>query len=310
MNLRQIEIFRAIRSTGSVSAAARQLSISQPALSKALKHAESQLTFKLFDRVKQRLIPTFEAEALFAESQRVQDALDRINNLARNLADTPQRTLRVGFQPSLGGGFAPSVLARLPRNMDTMSFEIFTHHYDQIIERLLSFRLDMGVALFLIPPPGIRTIPVGKMRMVYVEPQRAGMPVYRDKPMRLEQIDTTSLVGLEREAPLGKALEKAFMQVGQDYTPRISVHTLSVAAACAAEGVGPAIIDEFSAHSTPGLSIQPLEPEQSFEIVALLPESRAESRAEAAFIDLMTRVYRERNKTLPKNGQTHARRNT
>ena len=66
MNLRQIEIFRAIRSTGSISAAARQLSISQPALSKALKHAEAQLTFKLFDRVKQRLIPTFEAEALFA----------------------------------------------------------------------------------------------------------------------------------------------------------------------------------------------------------------------------------------------------
>ena len=48
MRLRHIEIFQAIRQTGSVSAAAQLLHVSQPAVSKVLQHAELQLGFPLF----------------------------------------------------------------------------------------------------------------------------------------------------------------------------------------------------------------------------------------------------------------------
>ena len=46
MRLRHIEIFQAIRQTGSVSAAAQLLHVSQPAVSKVLQHAELQLGFQ------------------------------------------------------------------------------------------------------------------------------------------------------------------------------------------------------------------------------------------------------------------------
>ena len=42
MRLRHIEVFQAIRQTGSVSAAAQLLHVSQPAVSKVLQHAELQ----------------------------------------------------------------------------------------------------------------------------------------------------------------------------------------------------------------------------------------------------------------------------
>ena len=61
MRLRHIEIFHAIYTTGSITNAAKILHVSQPSVSKVLSHAEMQLGFNLFDRVKGRLIPTEEA---------------------------------------------------------------------------------------------------------------------------------------------------------------------------------------------------------------------------------------------------------
>ncbi|MDT9646790.1 LysR family transcriptional regulator, partial [Pseudomonas sp. JV245A] len=52
MRLRHIEIFQAIRQTGSISGAAQLLHVSQPAVTKVLQHAELQLGFPLFLRVR------------------------------------------------------------------------------------------------------------------------------------------------------------------------------------------------------------------------------------------------------------------
>src|SRR3546814_15867250 len=65
MNLRQMEVFHAIMQTGSVTAAARVLHVTQPAVSAVLKHCEEQLGLKLFERTGGRLQPTREAQALF-----------------------------------------------------------------------------------------------------------------------------------------------------------------------------------------------------------------------------------------------------
>ncbi len=50
MNLRQLEVFHAIMSTGSVTGAARKLNVTQPAVSTVLKHCEQQLQMRLFVR--------------------------------------------------------------------------------------------------------------------------------------------------------------------------------------------------------------------------------------------------------------------
>ena len=49
LNLRQIEVFRAIMITGSISGAARLLSVSQPAISRLLAYTEDRLALRLFE---------------------------------------------------------------------------------------------------------------------------------------------------------------------------------------------------------------------------------------------------------------------
>ena len=67
MNLKQLEVFYAIMNTGSVTAAARSLHVTQPAVSNVLKHMEQQLEFKLFERKGGRLFPTPEANHLLPD---------------------------------------------------------------------------------------------------------------------------------------------------------------------------------------------------------------------------------------------------
>ena len=85
MNLRQIEMFRAIMVTGSISGAARLLSVSQPAISRLLAYTEDRLGIALFERVKGRVQPTPEARQLFVGVDQVHQEVTRVNELAEEL---------------------------------------------------------------------------------------------------------------------------------------------------------------------------------------------------------------------------------
>ena len=85
LNLRQIEVFRAIMITGSISGAARFLSVSQPAISRLLAYTEDRLALRLFERVRGRVQPTPEAKRLFREVEHIHEGVTRVNELAEEL---------------------------------------------------------------------------------------------------------------------------------------------------------------------------------------------------------------------------------
>jgi len=101
MRLRHIEVFNAIMLTGSVSAAARMLNVSQPAVTRVLQHAEMNLDFPLFRRDHGRLVATEEAIALHAEVEKLFVQLDAVRRLSNNLRKGGSGQLRVPATPSL-----------------------------------------------------------------------------------------------------------------------------------------------------------------------------------------------------------------
>ena len=58
LTLRQVEAFKAVIESGTISSAADLLHVSQPAMSKLIAHFEADTGLKLFDRDKGRLAPT------------------------------------------------------------------------------------------------------------------------------------------------------------------------------------------------------------------------------------------------------------
>ena len=93
MRLRQIEVFHAIYTTGSISAAARKLHVTQPAVSKVLHHTQAQLGMTLFELVRGRLVATEQAHALYREVGEIHERLAALDKaveeklIFRNLSD-------------------------------------------------------------------------------------------------------------------------------------------------------------------------------------------------------------------------------
>ena len=102
MKTRQLEVFHAIYTKGTITEAATFLNVSQPSISKVLAHTESQLGFLLFSRIKGRLFPTPEADAIFLKADKINTDLNQLKELTENMSSKPSGLIRLGCAPTLG----------------------------------------------------------------------------------------------------------------------------------------------------------------------------------------------------------------
>ncbi|RYD87130.1 MAG: LysR family transcriptional regulator, partial [Sphingomonadales bacterium] len=146
MRLRQIEVFHSVYVNGSISAAARALHVSQPAVSKVIHHTQDQLGLRLFDLVRGRLVPTPEAHALFRE---VSDVFGRISSLQqaiRNIKSDGGGHLRIAVVPSLGLAVAPLAISRFRAKFPDVTFDVQTLHHADLFRALYERECDIAFA--------------------------------------------------------------------------------------------------------------------------------------------------------------------
>lgn len=245
MRLRQIEIFRAVMMSGSVSEAARRLHISQPVVSRVLGHTELGLGFALFERRRGRLVPTPEAHALFAQIQRTWGEIERIDALSANLRRGSSGLLRIAATPSLATSLLPAALSHLRADHPGVECDLWASHTHEIESHLVAFEIDAGLA---IEPPEhaaivIETLAEGEMilcapRNWVVDPAGREAPGWlRDRPY----------IGLAAATPLGERLAELLQQGGHWPRRFAGVQTYALAGALVEQGLGYAFVDAFTA---------------------------------------------------------------
>lgn len=99
LSIRQLQTFREIMRSGSVSAASRVLGRSQPSVSAMLANLEAELGFDLFERRKGRLIPKPEAHFFFEETQEILDRINRSTQTMREIGDLDRGQLKIASLP-------------------------------------------------------------------------------------------------------------------------------------------------------------------------------------------------------------------
>ena len=85
INLRQVEAFRAVFQTGSMSAAGALMGVTQPAISRLIRDLEAEIRLPLFDRKAGKVTVTPDGVALYREVQRSFHGLDRIARFPHQL---------------------------------------------------------------------------------------------------------------------------------------------------------------------------------------------------------------------------------
>ncbi|NOR20526.1 MAG: LysR family transcriptional regulator [Xanthomonadales bacterium] len=269
MRLRHIEVFHAVYSAGSITGAAKLLNVSQPSVSKVLAHAEQQLGFKLFDRVKGKIIPTQEAERLI---NHVTDAYDNINELRRvseNIRTTKTGLIRIAMAPAFGIELVPAAIASYLSKHPETSFEIETLHYQQLVRALKQSRVDIGMVFDPPPVPGIAIDHLASAECVAIA--HKSMDFASKQRLTLKDLDGMPFINLNSRNPLGRLLASRKKANDIKFNNVAKVETYQMAKALVAEGAGVSIIDEITARSTGHKEVTAwkLEPPLEFNIALL-----------------------------------------
>ncbi len=171
MNLRQIEAFRAVIETGSISRAAERLSISQPAASKLIQNLELDAGLALFERRPGRVLPTPEAFLLFEEIERIMSGLNSLKDYVADIRAMQHARLRIGVMPALSVGFIQNILIGYAPAHPSMRVVVQARSTPKIIEWLLSGNIDVGISSYQFDHPEIIQLPLCRRAHVCILPK-------------------------------------------------------------------------------------------------------------------------------------------
>lgn len=293
MRLRQIEVFHAVYTHGSITNAAAALNVSQPSVSKVLAHAEQQLGYRLFDRIKGKLVPTPEAHQLFGHVRDVYDDVDRLRHVAVNLKAGSAGRIRVATTPAFGLEVLPRAVATFREEYGDAVFEIETLHLDAIRSALLESRIDIGLAFDPDKRPGIRRTKLAKAGFFVLAHDTSQFP--GKTALTVTDIRDHPFIALNRHGPLGQMLSDHLESLG--FRPDVIAwtETYHVAKSLVAAGTGITIADEVTARSTVGgdVVMLPLEPPLRFDISLMQRTDASLSLGTRRFATHLGKVVRE-----------------
>lgn len=141
--LRQLEVFLCVAKHDSVSRAAKELALSQSAVSEALAELEHQFSIKLFERIGKRLELSElgralrpAAEGLYAQASELE---------AKLASQTSVGTLRIGATLSIGDYLVPALMATFMREQPDARLTLHVANTAEIARQVMNFELDVGI---------------------------------------------------------------------------------------------------------------------------------------------------------------------
>ena len=283
MNLRQMEVFRAVMLTGGVGGAAQLLHVSPPAISKVLAQAQRQLGFALFERVKGRLVPTPEGQQLHAEVQALWRGVERVRDVSKALASPSTGTLRLAVSASLAPHLVPSTLALLCEQFPGLNCRLEILVAPIMVDALLDQSVDLGVALQPNEHPNL--VREQMFRCGFACAMHPAHPLAQREVVKPADLRGERIIGSPADTPYGQALLRAYGR--EAATLRIALLVRSSASACwlAQAGAGVAVVDQaaVAGDTFNGLAVRPFQTRERLAVGILRNRYRPMSKVQEAF---------------------------
>ncbi len=145
MTLKQLEYFLAIAEAGHITAAAKNLNISQPPLSLQLKGLEEELGVQLFERDKRNLTLTHEGLLLKEKAIEILALVNETVRELQNLGTDAQGTIRLGTLPFACTHLLPERMVKFRQDHPNVDFQVFEGNSTRVTEMLDNGEAYMGI---------------------------------------------------------------------------------------------------------------------------------------------------------------------
>lgn len=259
LKLRELELFRTVMASGTISGAARLLQISQPGASKLLRRLEDQLGVPLFIRRAGRLEPTQEAQQLYREVEKVFRGISVVEKFAQDLRLSQSGVVTVACTPSLSYTLLAGAVARFRASRPRVRIwiEITTAHH--AIEEVGERQVDLALVYTGEDTPLVRSQTLFESDLVCVMP--ANHPLASKLSVTTAELADHTLIANVRNDRLSELLDHAFQRGGIGREVMISVNHTNAACALVREGAGVALVEAWAVEAFfPDLVRKPLCP--------------------------------------------------
>ncbi|WP_279025327.1 LysR family transcriptional regulator [Gibbsiella quercinecans] len=294
MTPKQLNVFISIVQLGSVTAAAAQLAMSQPSVSKSLALIEQQMGFSLFERYKGKMQPTAEARELYKEALRVHQDRLRFERFVEHLRQYRVGQLRVCATPALALNMLPRAVARFRQAFPDYGVVADMCLNNEIEAAVEGGRYDLG---FMVKPghePEDNRLAVSRGEMVCVLPEQH--PLAQQAEVCWQDISPRELVFITTDARLVAMIAEEVPAFRQRQVAAVETNRYSMAINLVRHGNNSVtIVDRFSLQGidTAGLAVRAFRPALPISVVAITDGRSVMSQPGEVFVSLMTELMAE-----------------
>lgn len=253
LRLRQLEALKAVSEQGSMTRAAQDLGISQPAVSRLLADLSAELGFSLFDRRDGRLIPTQEARVLIPDINRLLEMMTHISEVGRNLTERKAGHLRIACLPGFATSHLPGVLAQFLSDHPGVTATLEPDRPERILEWIIGEQYDCGITDNFEGHPAVDSETI-LIRSVCIFP--TGHKLARKRRITPADLDSLPLIHTRRDSAFFRELADAFGSQAATMAPVVETRQFTAACELVAAEVGVSIISALDAEGYRGRGVE------------------------------------------------------
>jgi DNA-binding transcriptional LysR family regulator len=181
---------------------------------------------------------------LLGEVNAVYEGIERVNEIAEDLATNRTGSLRISCSPNLGQTVLPRAIASFRAVHPAVRIVVRTQIPGNMLRALLSGQAELAVSNMPLTHPNLESRQLVKNPMVALVP--AGHRLSGRSYVRPAELAGEPLIGYGADVPFGLLVREMFGSDSDDIDMRIEVEQAHVARALAQAGAGIALVDAMT----------------------------------------------------------------
>ena len=220
IKMRQMRFILALDRHRSLSAAARALGLSQPALTKALQELETTIGTVLFQRHPHGVSPTAAGRLLLGFAERTLTELQRLDDTLDEIASPGGGLVVLGALPVSCAGLVPRIVQRLRQKYGRLELRLVGGRTEELLPKLAAGELDLVLGRLYQPelPDGLIREPLHNEPLSVLA--RAGHPLFLEEGKKARKLSDWDLVLPTFSQRLGVEIEHLLGLLRLSASPR------------------------------------------------------------------------------------------
>ena len=237
VNLEFYRVFYYVAKLGSITLAARELFISQPAVSQAIKQLENCLGGSLFIRTPKGVRLTPEGELLFAYVSKGYEYLVQAENKYRELFTLEAGEIRIGASDMTLQFYLLPYLEQFHRLYPGIRVKVSNAPTPETLEYLNAGKIDFGIVSAPVDKnAGVEVIAVSRVRDIFIAGDRfSGL---KGRKVEFAELEKYPVICLEQKTSTRKYMDEFMRGNGSQLNPEFELATSELIVQFAARGLG------------------------------------------------------------------------